>query len=465
MHRSALSSAAGEPAPGSRPHNTPEPVLDADAPGGTAAARALEEPWPAPRATAPVDATIALPGSKSVTNRALVLAALGSGPGTVRRPLRARDTNLMAAALRALGSGITETPAGDWDVVPGPLRGGTQVDVGLAGTVMRFLPALAAFADGPVLFDGDPRARDRPLGPVVEALRSLGVVVDDGGRGTLPITVHGHGHLRGGEVRLDASASSQFVSALLLAAPRFDHGLVLRHVGSPMPSAPHVAMTVAMLRHAGVSVDDSTPDVWQVSPGPVQGRIWDVEPDLSNAGPFLAAAMLTGGSVTVRDWPVRTTQAGDALRELLTDMGAECTLDERGLTVRGTGRVRGLHADLHDVSELTPVLAAVCALAESPSTIRGVAHIRLHETDRLAALARELNGLGGDVTETEDGLRIKPRPLHGGVFATYDDHRLAHAAAVLGLVVDGVGVENVATTSKTLPDFPGLWHQLLGGAR
>jgi 3-phosphoshikimate 1-carboxyvinyltransferase len=465
MHRSALSSAAGEPAPGSRPHNTPEPVLDADAPGGTAAARTLEEPWPAPRATAPVDATIALPGSKSVTNRALVLAALGSGPGTVRRPLRARDTNLMAAALRALGSGITETPAGDWDVVPGPLRGGTQVDVGLAGTVMRFLPALAAFADGPVLFDGDPRARDRPLGPVVEALRSLGVVVDDGGRGTLPITVHGHGHLRGGEVRLDASASSQFVSALLLAAPRFDHGLVLRHVGSPMPSAPHVAMTVAMLRHAGVSVDDSTPDVWQVSPGPVQGRIWDVEPDLSNAGPFLAAAMLTGGSVTVRDWPVRTTQAGDALRELLTDMGAECTLDERGLTVRGTGRVRGLHADLHDVSELTPVLAAVCALAESPSTIRGVAHIRLHETDRLAALARELNGLGGDVTETEDGLRIKPRPLHGGVFATYDDHRLAHAAAVLGLVVDGVGVENVATTSKTLPDFPGLWHQLLGGAR
>jgi 3-phosphoshikimate 1-carboxyvinyltransferase len=412
-----------------------------------------------------VDATIDLPGSKSVTNRALVLAALGAGPGTVRRPLRARDTTLMAAALRSLGAGITGTVTGDWDVVPGPLRGGTHVDVGLAGTVMRFLPPLAALADGPVLFDGDPRARERPLGPVVEALRSLGIVVDDGGRGTLPITVHGHGHLGGGEVRLDASASSQFVSALLLAAPRFDHGLVLRHVGPPMPSAPHVAMTVAMLRQAGVSVDDSTPDVWQVSPSPVQGRVWDVEPDLSNAGPFLAAAMLTGGSVTVRDWPAHTTQAGDALRELLTDMGADCTLDDRGLTVHGTGRVRGLHADLHDVSELTPVLAAVCALAETPSTLRGVAHIRLHETDRLAALARELNGLGGDVTETEDGLRIKPRPLHGGVFATYDDHRLAHAAAVLGLVVDGVLVENVATTSKTLPDFPGMWHQLLGGAR
>jgi 3-phosphoshikimate 1-carboxyvinyltransferase len=228
-----------------------------------------------------------------------------------------------------------------------------------------------------------------------------------------------------------------------------------------MPSAPHVAMTVAMLRQGGVSVDDSTPDVWQVYPGEVQARTWDVEPDLSNAAPFLAAAMLTGGRVTVQGWPQQTTQAGDALRELLTDMGAACSLDERGLTVAGTGRVRGLHADLHDVGELTPVLAAVCALADSPSHLRGIAHLRLHETDRLAALANELNNLGGDVTETEDGLRIRPRPLHGGLFRTYDDHRLATAAAVLGLVVDGVEVENVATTAKTLPDFPGLWRQML----
>jgi 3-phosphoshikimate 1-carboxyvinyltransferase len=412
-----------------------------------------------------VDATIALPGSKSVTNRALVLAALADGAGAVRRPLHARDTALMADALAQLGTGVTRDEAGDWRLTPGRLRGGTHIDVGLAGTVMRFLPPVAALADGPVTFDGDPRARQRPLGPVVEGLRALGVVVDDGGRGSLPITVHGHGNVGGGEVTVDASASSQFVSALLLAAPRFDHGLVLRHAGPPMPSAPHVAMTVAMLRRAGVSVDDGTPDVWQVFPGPVQARQWEVEPDLSNAGPFLAAALLTGGRVTVPEWPQRTTQAGDALRELLTDMGADCTLDERGLTVRGTGRIRGLHADLHDVSELTPVLAAVCALADSPSTIRGVAHIRLHETDRLAALAHELNALGGDVTETEDGLRIRPRPLHGGVFATYDDHRIAHAAAVLGLVVDGVRIENVATTSKTLPDFPGLWTQMLGGDR
>jgi 3-phosphoshikimate 1-carboxyvinyltransferase len=366
-----------------------------------------------------VDAEVALPGSKSVTNRAVVLAALANGVGAVRRPLHARDTSLMTAALRSLGTEVTTTAAGNWHVVPRRLRGGAQVDVGLAGTVMRFLPPVAALADGPVTFDGDPHARKRPLAPVVEALRALGVVVDDGGRGSLPITVHGRGRLRGGEVEIDASESSQFVSALLLAAPRFEHGIVLRHVGPPMPSAPHVAMTVAMLRQGGVSVDDSTPDVWQVYPGEVQARTWDVEPDLSNAAPFLAAAMLTGG------------------------------------------RVRGLHADLHDVGELTPVLAAVCALADSPSHLRGIAHLRLHETDRLAALANELNNLGGDVTETEDGLRIRPRPLHGGLFRTYDDHRLATAAAVLGLVVDGVEVENVATTAKTLPDFPGLWRQML----
>ena len=447
MHCSPLSPAAGEP--------TTAAAVPDHASGGPA------EPWPAPLAAGPVDAEVALPGSKSVTNRAVVLAALANGVGAVRRPLHARDTSLMTAALRSLGTEVTTTAAGNWHVVPRRLRGGAQVDVGLAGTVMRFLPPVAALADGPVTFDGDPHARKRPLAPVVEALRALGVVVDDGGRGSLPITVHGRGRLRGGEVEIDASESSQFVSALLLAAPRFEHGIVLRHVGPPMPSAPHVAMTVAMLRQGGVSVDDSTPDVWQVYPGEVQARTWDVEPDLSNAAPFLAAAMLTGGRVTVQGWPQQTTQAGDALRELLTDMGAACSLDERGLTVAGTGRVRGLHADLHDVGELTPVLAAVCALADSPSHLRGIAHLRLHETDRLAALANELNNLGGDVTETEDGLRIRPRPLHGGLFRTYDDHRLATAAAVLGLVVDGVEVENVATTAKTLPDFPGLWRQML----
>lgn len=326
---------------------------------------------------------------------------------------------------------------------------------------MRFLPPVAALAHGPVTFDGDARARERPLAPVIAALRELGVVVDDRGQKSLPLTVHGQGRLGGGEVRIDASGSSQFVSALLLAAPRFDRGLLVRHEGPALPSAPHVAMTVGMLRQAGVSVDDSTPDVWEVRPGPIQARTWNIEPDLSNAAPFLAAAVLTSGQVTVPGWPTDTTQAGDSLRELLTDMGAQCVLDSAGLTVRGTGRIRGLHADLHDVGELTPVLAALCALADTPSHLTGIAHLRLHETDRLAALARELNALGGEVTETEDGLRIRPKPLHGGVFSTYHDHRLATAAAVLGLAVAGIHIENVATTAKTLPDFPGLWTSML----
>ena len=229
----------------------------------------MTELWAAPVATAPVDAVVTLPGSKSVTNRALVLAALADSPSLLRRPLRARDTDLMAAGLRALGTGIEGEP--DWIVAPGPLHGGS-VDCGLAGTVMRFLPVIAGLADGDVVIDGDPRSHERPMGPLIEALRSLGVDVDDAGRGALPLTVRGRGVVKGGTVTLDASASSQFVSALLLAAPRFEEGLEVRHVGPAMPSAPHVRMTVAMLRSVGATVDDTTADVWRVAPGPLVGR-------------------------------------------------------------------------------------------------------------------------------------------------------------------------------------------------
>jgi 3-phosphoshikimate 1-carboxyvinyltransferase len=421
------------------------------------------ELWPAPRASAPVHATVELPGSKSVTARALVLAALADSPATVRKPLHARDSSLMITGLRAMGIGIDVLADGDLRVTPATLTGGGSIDVGLAGTVMRFLPPVAALADGPVSFDGDPYARERPLGPVIEALRVLGVVVDDGGRGSLPLTVHGKGRVGGGPVDVDASSSSQFVSALLLAAPRFDNGVILRNNGAPVPSAPHIAMTVGMLRQAGVSVGTGVAEEWEVRPGTIHARDWEVEPDLSNAAPFLAAAMLTGGEVTVRGWPADTTQPGDQLRELLTDMGAECHLGVEGLTVRGTGRVRGLHADLREVGELTPVLAALCALADSPSHLQGIGHIRAHETDRLAALATEINGLGGDVVETDDGLRIRPRRLTAGTFGTYHDHRMAHAGAVIGLAVEGITVENIATTTKTLADFPGLWAGMLDG--
>ena len=402
-------------------------------------------------------AELSLPGSKSLTNRALVLAALADGPSVVRRALRSRDTELMAGALAALGTRV-DTSGGDWRVEPARLAGGVAVDCGLAGTVTRFVPPVAALADGDVTFDGDPPMRNRPVGEVLTALRALGVRVD-GER--LPFTVAGAGHVPGGKVVLDASGSSQFVSALLLAGARFDRGVDVVHDGKPIPSQPHLDMTVAMLREHGVEVDDAEPSRWRVAPGPVKPVDHLIEPDLSNAAPFLALAATTGGSVTVRDWPRATPQAGDVLRDLLARMGCTVDLTDAGLTVTGHGRLAGLDADLHDVGELTPVLAALCALADGPSYLRGIAHIRGHETDRLAALATELRGLGSDVTEHADGLELRPATLHGGPFRTYADHRMAHAAAVLGSAVEGVEVDDVGATSKTFPDFPGVWTALL----
>jgi len=418
--------------------------------------------WPAPLAAGPVDAVVRVPGSKSLTNRALVLAALAEGPSSLRQPLRARDTLLMAAALRALGTEIVDGPGGAWRVTPRPLTGPAELDCGLAGTVMRFVPPVAALARGDVRLDGDPRARERPVGPVLTALRALGADIDDGGRATLPVTVHGRDGLPGGRCVLDASSSSQFVSALLLAAARYERGVIVAHNGPPVPSQPHIAMTVAMLRAAGVVVDDSAAHRWEVEPGPIAARDVDIEPDLSNAAPFLAAALVTGGRITVPSWPATTTQAGDALRELLTGMGATCDLSAAGLAVRGDGLIRGLDANLRDVGELTPVLVALAALADTSSRFRGIAHLRGHETDRLAALAAEVNRLGGDAAQTEDGLIIRPRPMHGGVWDSYADHRMATAGAVVGLAVPGVEVADVATTNKTLPDFPGMWARMLG---
>ncbi|GGO64484.1 3-phosphoshikimate 1-carboxyvinyltransferase [Nonomuraea cavernae] len=428
--------------------------------------------WPAPTASAPVVASVRLPGSKSVTNRALVLAALADGPGTVRQALRSRDADLMVAALRALGATLeatSETAAAvDWRVTPGPVRGGASIDAGLAGTVMRFVPPVAALADGPVSFDGDPHARKRPMGPILDALRTLGAHIDND---ALPFTIRGP--LTGGEVTIDASGSSQFVSGLLLTAPRFAKGVTIRHVGPPVPSQPHIEMTVQMLRAAGVTVDDGDRDVWRVEPGPIAAMDLTVEPDLSNAAPFLAAAMVTGGTVTIPGWPHQTTQPGDTLRDLLARMGATVHLSDGSepaagrstgsgpLTVTGTGPVHGIDADLREVGELTPTIAALAALADSPSRIRGVGHLRGHETDRLAALVTEINRLGGDAEETGDGLIIRPRPLHSGVFHSYDDHRMATAGAVIGLRVPGVEVPDIATTAKTLPEFVQMWTAML----
>jgi 3-phosphoshikimate 1-carboxyvinyltransferase len=426
--------------------------------------------WPALfRGSQPVEAFVVIPGSKSVTNRALILAAQADSPSILRRPLVSRDSELMVAGLRALGVGIEEQTVSingveelQWTVTPGPLRGGVKIDVGNAGTVMRFLPPLAALATGDVAFDGDPRSYERPLGPVIKALEELGVSVEHEGRYSLPLKLHGNGKIPGGALTIDASASSQFLSALLLVAPSFEDGIVATHKGGQLPSMPHIEMTVDMLRSFGAQVEVNTAaQSWSVKSGKLYGQELVIEPDLSNAAPFLSLAMVCGGSVTIADWPKTTTQPGDQLRSIFTQMGAKISMDERGLTLIGTGVIHGIDIDLHDVGELTPSIAALAALADSPSHLRGIAHLRLHETDRLAALTREINALGGDVVEEESALHITPAPLHGGVFHTYDDHRLATAGAVIGLVVPGIEVENIATTRKTLPDFPGLWSSLL----
>ena len=417
----------------------------------------MTDPWPAPRALHPVDAVVSLPGSKSLTNRALVLAAIADGPSVVRKALRSRDTLLMAAALTSLGSTV-DTSGDDWTITPGPFTAGARVDCGLAGTVMRFVPPIAGLSTGVVSFDGDEHMRNRPIGEILGALRTLGVDVPGD---ALPFTVRGTGSVRGGTVVVDASASSQFISALLLAGARYDAGVDVRHDGKPVPSLPHIEMTVAMLREHGVDVDDADANRWRVSPGPIRAVDHVIEPDLSNAAPFLALAAVSGGSIVVRDWPRQTTQAGDALRDILTAMGCEVAFVDEGVRVTGSGTLLGIDVDLHDVGELTPAVAALCALAEAPSHLRGIGHIRGHETDRLAALATELGNLGAIVEEHPDGLSIEPAPLHGGVFHTYADHRMAHAGVIVGAAVEGVLVENIATTAKTFPDFADFWSTLI----
>jgi 3-phosphoshikimate 1-carboxyvinyltransferase len=426
--------------------------------------------WPAIyRGATPVDISVVIPGSKSVTNRALILAAQAKSPSTLRRPLVSRDSELMVAGLKALGIGIQESSAVvdgneelQWIITPAPMRGGVRVDVGNAGTVMRFLPPLAALATGEVIFDGDPRSYERPLGPVIKALEELGVSIDHEDRYSLPLKLNGTGKVGGGEITIDASESSQFLSALLLVAPSFTNGITVKHKGGSLPSMPHIEMTVDMLRQFGATVEvDAVAQTWSVKPGNLHGLDLVIEPDLSNASPFLSIAMVCGGRVAIADWPIKTTQPGDQLRTILSEMGAEFSFGDNGLTIIGTGKIHGIDVDLHDVGELTPSIAALAALADSPSHLRGIGHLRKHETDRLAALTREINALGGKVIEEETALHITPAPLHSGVFHTYDDHRLATAGAVLGLVVEGIEVENIATTRKTLPDFPGLWSSLL----
>jgi 3-phosphoshikimate 1-carboxyvinyltransferase len=419
--------------------------------------------WSAPHTQRAVCATVTVPGSKSQTNRALVLSALAAANGgvsTISGALRSRDTDLMIGALDALGLRVEGTAAEL--TVSGKIApaADARIDCGLAGTVLRFVPPLAALGAVVVTFDGDEQARLRPIAPLLDALRGLGVDIDGDG---LPFGVHGVGSVTGGTVKIDASASSQFVSGLLLSGASFTEGLIVQHVGAAMPSAPHVAMTVAMLRQAGVEVDDTTPNRWQVRPGAVAARPWHIEPDLSNAVPFIAAAVVSAGTVRIAGWPAHSIQPAEAILSILRQLNSVVKQSDSYLEVQGPQSYGGFDVNLRDVGELTPAVAVLAAMATpgSVSRLSGIAHLRGHETDRLAALRTEINRLGGSCSETADGLEITATPLRPGIWRSYADHRMATAGALVGLRVAGVEVDDIATTAKTLPDFPRLWTDML----
>lgn len=422
--------------------------------------------WDAPHAEGPLDATVVVPGSKSLTNRFLVLAALAATPVVIRGGLASRDSELMIGALGALGIAVDTSDADAWIVTPAAIRGGGHVECGLAGTVMRFVPPMVLLADGPVSFDGDAGARARPMGPLLDALRALGATVDDDGRGTLPFTVAPPDAVPA-SVEIDASASSQFVTGLLLVAPRLPRGLTIRHVGEVLPSLPHIDMTCETLRDAGVGVDQPDERTWVVHPGAIALGEVVVEPDLSNAGPFMAAALVAGGTVRISRWPATTTQPGAFYPELLTRMGAECVLDGDVMTVTGGGDIHGVDADLSPAGEITPTIAALLALASGPSLLTGIGHLRGHETDRLAAIAAEVDRLGGQCVAGDDSLKFAGLPAGGlapAVMETYHDHRMATFAAIIGLATPGLRVRDIATTAKTMPDFPSMWTRMLSGS-
>lgn len=405
-------------------------------------------------------ASISLPGSKSLNNRELILSALAIEPTTLLGHLKSRDGSLMIEALRQLGTQIRESEH-SVQITPGQLVGPAVINCGLAGTVMRFVPALASLAEGKIDFDGDPAARKRPMKTTIESLLALGVSVSGEG---LPFSILGTGEVAGGKVEIDASASSQFVSGLLLVGARFQNGLTISHVGDHLPSMPHIDMTIDCLQKRGVSASKTGPASWRVDPGEISGGEVRIEPDLSNAGPFLAAAMVAGGKTTILNWPSSTTQVGNDFDGILQRMGAKIDRANGNLTISGTGRITGIDIDLSTGGELTPVIAALAALADSPTHIRGVAHLRGHETDRLSALVSEINSIGGDATETPDGMIINPSTLRGGLWKTYEDHRMATAGAIIGLRIPGIEIEDITVTSKTIPQFVALWEQMLKGS-
>ncbi|MFZ9353507.1 MAG: 3-phosphoshikimate 1-carboxyvinyltransferase [Candidatus Nanopelagicales bacterium] len=417
--------------------------------------------WHAPTINGAINSTLEIPGSKSATNRAFVLAALGDKNSIITNPLFARDTNLMLEALEKLGCNVVKKLN---SVEISPMKkdhSEISIDVGLAGTVMRFVPPLAALSSGTSHFDGDERARNRPMKTLIESLKKLNVKVIDNHQGKLPFSIISDGQITGGEIEIDASESSQFISALMLVGAKFKNGLTIKHVGQNLPSLPHIEMTIEMLKEVGVKTNQINATTWRIDNQNINSKNWVVEPDLSNAGPFLAAAMVTKGEIKINDWPLQTTQAGNSWIEILSLMGANIQLNSKQLILKNDSEIKGINYNLNDVGELTPVLVAISLFANSKSEFTGISHLRGHETDRLAALVENITAIGGDAKETEDGLIINPKQLHGGVWKAFDDHRMATAGAVIGLKVKDIYVDDISTTSKTLPNFENLWNKMV----
>jgi len=417
--------------------------------------------WHAPTINFAINSTLEIPGSKSATNRAFVLAALGNKISTISNPLFARDTNLMLEALEKLGCNVLRQSNSVQISPMGKAHEDISIDVGLAGTVMRFVPPLAALSTGTTNFDGDERARNRPMKTLIESLKKLNVNVIDKNDGKLPFSINSDGQIIGGELEIDASESSQFISALMLVGAKFTNGLAIKHVGKNLPSLPHIEMTIEMLKEVGVKTIQIDKSTWKIENQEIKSKDWHIEPDLSNAGPFLAAAMVTNGEVRIKDWPINTTQAGNSWIEILSLMGANIQLNSNELILKNNSEIKGINYNLKDVGELTPVLVAISLFANSKSEFSGISHLRGHETDRLAALVENITSIGGDAKETEDGLIIHPKELHGGIWKAFDDHRMATAGAVIGLRIKDICVDDIATTSKTLPNFENMWNQLV----
>jgi 3-phosphoshikimate 1-carboxyvinyltransferase len=426
----------------------------------------LPDPLPITPLPGPVDAVVRVPGSKSITNRALACAALAQGESELHGALEADDTLAMVDGLVALGVEVLPHWQDALVDVQGcagrPPAQLALVDARLSGTTSRFLLPIAGLGTGTTRVDGDHGLRARPMGDVVGAIRALGgVATEIGAPGHLPIQIHG-GPLAGGRVELPGDTSSQFLSGLLLAGPAMRTGLEVR-VTTELVSRPYVDMTIAVMAAFGAHVDQPSPDRWVVEPGSYWGTTYHIEPDASSASYAFAAAAIVGGSVTIEGLGTDSLQGDLAFVDLLERMGAEVSRATDRTTVRGTGRLRGIDADLSQLSDVAQTLAVVAAFADGPTRVTGIGFIRGKETDRVGNVVAELRRARIDAEEQRDGYVIRPGRVYPATFDSHGDHRMAMAFALLGLRAEGIRIADPTCVAKTSPGYWAMLEQLRGG--